>query len=351
MRIQSISMLSALVDIRYCSVTIYYMEYMEGDERPELWVNDACGVDPDQTDPSCEHPYTHLGFDSDDNGLECALCGESWSTDGSTASVLAVWQSCRVALVEQRERNDALASVLASISGQTWCTHCGKWGVPELFVVLDGVALCREHVGSYYRLNYADVDDNSLVQWLTSLVGERGCSVNDAWIIERVCSEYNPEISEYFNNTNSGDISVDLCAEVAETLKVDKNATIRNVANATARVLGLPIPASRPGRALVLGLLAKSYSTMLDSYSNFSNDAELDADELTIELHQAVPSRGIDRATAVLDLYRDEIQEDATVNGELADSLLEALAQSSAAILPAMIAEQFLRSSSRGPSS
>lgn len=335
------------MDIRCHNATIYYMEYMDSDERPELWVNDACGVDPDQTDPSCEHPYTHLGFDSDDNGLECALCGESWSTDGSTASVLAVWQSCRVAIVEQRERNDALASVLASISGQTWCVHCGRWGVPEFFVVLDGVTLCRDHVGPYYRLNYADVDDESLVQWLTSLVGEQGCSVDDAWIIERVCSEYNPEISEYFDNTNSGSIRVNLCDEVAATLEVEKDTTIRDVANATAKVLGLPMPASRPGRALVVGLLAKSYSTILDSYSNYSDLTELDADSLTIELHQTVPSRGIDRATAVLDLYRDEIQEDATVNGELADSLLEALAQSSAAILPAMLAEQFLRSASR----
>lgn len=341
-------MLSVLMDIRCHNATIYYMEYTEGDEQPELWVSDACGVDPDRTDPSCEHPYTHLGFDADDNGLECALCGESWSTDNSTASVLAVWQSCRVAIVEQRERNDALSSVLASISGQTWCVHCGKWGVPELFVVLDEVTLCGEHVGPYYRLNYADVDDESLVRWLTSLIGEKGCSVHDAWLIERACSEYNPEISEYFDNVNSGSIRVVLCNEIKAILKIEKDTTIRNVANATAKVLGLPVPASRPGRALVLGLLAKSYSTTIDSYYNSNNGVELDSDALTIELHQTVPSRGIDRATAVLDLYRDEIQEDATVNGELADSLLEALAQSSAAILPAMLAEQFLRPASRG---
>lgn len=311
-----------LVDIPRHNATINYMGSDNFDEELELWVSDACGVDPDNVDPSCRHPHTHLVL-LDDEILSCGLCGTQWDADGE--SVPVVWESFQTALTESKLRYDSMAAVLESITGQKHCAYCGEWGLASSYVALYGVHLCAEHIGDYCFLNSDEDLDEELVNWMLSLVNS-GLNLEFAWVVERISSEYRTDLSDYFDDVNSGDTPVTMDVDLLQILGSEQETTIRTIAKAVTKLLGLPDAASRHGRATVIGLLATGYSAV-------SKNPNIDDDTLTLELARALPTRGIHRATVVMDLYRDEIPFDASVNGVLADSLLRALAQSSAAVL------------------
>lgn len=311
-----------LVDIPRHIVTINCMGFNDFDEEPELWVSDACGVDPDNIDPSCRHPHTRLIL-LDDEVLSCGLCGTQWDADGECMPV--VWGSFQTALTESASRYASMATVLENITGQKHCSYCGEWGLASSYVALYGVHLCAEHVGDYCFLNSDEELDEGLVDWMLSLV-DSGLNLESAWVVERISSEYRTDLNDYFDDVHSGDTPVIVDAALLRTVGGARETTIRTIAKAVTKLLGLPDAASRHGRATVIGLLATGYSAVVDNPT-------IDDDALTLELARALPTRGIHRATVVMDLYRDEIPFDVSVNGELADSLLRALAQSSAAVL------------------
>lgn len=311
-----------LVDIRDHNATINCMGFDNFDEEPELWVSDACGVDPDYIDPSCLHPHTHLIL-LDDETLSCHLCETQWDADGE--SVPVIWRSFQIAITKSISRYDSMAAVLETITGQKCCAYCGKWGLASSYAALYGVHLCAEHIGDYCLLNSDEDLDTELVSWMLSLT-DSGLDVESAWIVERIASEYRTDLHDYFDDVNSGDIPVTVDAALRHILGTEEETTIRDVSRAITKLLGLPDAASRHGRATIMGLLATGCGAV-------GQNPDIDDDTLTLELARALPTRGIRRATVVMDLYRDEIPFDVAVNGELADSLLEALAQSSAAVL------------------
>ena len=315
-----------LVDIRRRNVTINYMGFDDVDDEPELWVNDACGVDPDNIDPSCLHPHTQLIL-LDDEVLSCCLCGTQWDADGECVPV--IWRSLQVALADSAARYDSMAEILETITGQKHCTYCGKWGPASTYAALCGIHLCREHVGDYCFVNSCEELDEELVSWMLSLA-DSGFDLGSAWVVERISSEYRTDLNDYFNDANSGDIPVAVTSGLQRILSLEQEPTIRTISKAITKLLNLPDAASRHGRATIIGLLATGYHAVCI-------DPSIDDDTLTLELAKALPTRGIHRATVVMDLYRDEIPFDVSVNGELADSLLEALAQSSAAVLGSLL--------------
>lgn len=320
------------MDIRRYNATIYYMQPDDFNEESELWVTDACGVDPDIADPSCRHPYTHLIL-LDDEVVSCSLCGTQWDADGESIPVM--WVALQTALEETESRYESMALILEGITGYKHCFYCGEWGPAGRYVALYGVNLCDEHIGDYCFLNCDTEQDEELINWMTSLVSA-GLTLRHAWIIERISSEYKTDLNDYFGDMYSGDIPVILEENLGLVIGAGKETTIRTVTKTVTQLLGLPTAASRHGRATILGLLATGVSAM-------EKNADIDDDALTLELTRALPTRGIHRATVVMDLYRHEIPVDVSVNGDLADGLLEALAQSSAAVLGPL-----LRGRSRG---
>jgi len=317
------------VDISSPATTMICMGIDDSDEKPELWVGNACGVDPDNVDPSCRHPYASLVL-LDDSTLSCCLCGSQWDVDGDSTIVLL--GSFRVALAENEYRYQEMAKTLENITGQRHCAYCGKWGLESKYVAIYDLHLCPEHIGDYCFCNNDDEQDAELVDWMMS-TAEAGIDLRTAWILERIASEYKPDLNDYFNNVNSGSIPVTVDDGMRKILGLGKRTDIRNISNATTALLGLPNAASRHGRATVLGLLATGFSAVEDN-------PFIDDDSLTVELAYALPTRGINKATVVMDLYRDEIPDGVLVNGELADGLLEALAQSSAAVLGPLLRER-----------
>lgn len=289
----------------------------------ELPFAGALGVDPDLPDPGCEHDWRNLHFLEDDEGIVCGRCRRLWEVDDTDArdTVLTLWQSTRRAVEELTLRQDRLSRIIEELTGSARCHWCDSWGDdPDHLVVVQRRRVCPEHVGQLLSA-VAPVDDDDLEDargWILSALEENTHDLYVTWLAENAVVEC-PELAAGPLAIEAiGARSVDIPAAWGARLGVGPRPNVNDLSTAVARLLELPAPTSRAGRAFLIGTLARAlWAARLGDL--------LDAESLTGLLLEAAPSGNRDRATVVLDLYREEMQVDGTVTGEMADDLVEAL--------------------------
>jgi hypothetical protein len=285
----------------------------------------ALGVDPEQPDPGCAHDWRNLHFLEDDEGIACMRCGRGWVVDegDSRDAVLALWNSTRRAIEDLTIGQERLTRIVEEITGSVRCHWCQHWSDDtDEFVTVGRRRACPEHLGQLLaEVAPAAEDDVARVQtWLRGVLETRGDDVYTAWLAEKAAVEC-PEIADGPNALTIDDIGgrgIALPVVWSDRLGLPTRTDVDTASTRVARLLDLPRPISRPGRSFLLGALAR----VLRSWEI---GAPLDAEALTDILMEVAPSTNRDRATIVLDLYREEMQVDGTVTGEMADDLVEAL--------------------------
>jgi len=283
----------------------------------------ALGVDPDQPDPGCEHDWQNLHFFEDDEGIVCSRCGKGWNVDDDDTrdAVLTLWNSTRRAVADVTVQLGIVNRIIEEITGMVRCHWCQQWtDDADRLVDLVGRRACPEHVGQLVGgVSPADPDETTAASaWLASMLVKGDGDIHAAWLAEKAAVEC-PDLAVGDATIAAvGARTVALPAAWAQRLGITGTGTVDRVAIAVAGVLELPAPTSRAGRAFLLGTLALSLRAT-------STTAGQDAETLSEHLMEAAPTGNRDRATVILDLYRDEMQVDGTVTGEMADDLVEAL--------------------------
>lgn len=283
----------------------------------------ALGVDPDQPDPGCEHDWQNLHFVEDDEGIVCSRCGKGWSVDGDDTrdAVLTLWNSTRRAVADVTVQLGIVNRIIEELTGMVRCHWCQQWtDDADRLVDLVHRRACPEHVGQLVGdVSPAQSDEvRAAAAWLTSTLADGDGDVHAAWIAEKAAVECPDLAVGEVSIAAIGARPVTLPAAWERRLGLIGTVTVDRVTVAVARVLELPAPTSRAGRAFLLGTLALSLRAT-------STNAGKDAETLSEHLMEAAPVGNRDRATVILDLYRDEMQVDGTVTGEMADDLVEAL--------------------------
>jgi hypothetical protein len=301
-----------------------------GEDSPdgeELPFAGALGIDPDFPDPGCEHDWRNLHFLEDDEGLVCSRCGRAWAVDEDTRdTVLTLWHSTRRAVEDLALGQERLNRIIEELTGVRRCHWCQSWSDDtEDFVEVNFRRCCPEHLGQLLaQVAPADEDDLAAVRdWLGRLLTEKAADVYTVWLAEKSVVEC-PELLEGATDSTGltveaiGQRTVELPAEWAARIGTVPRTSVNALSAKVARLLDLPSPTSRAGRAFLVGTLARALRAA-------EKGEPLDAESLTEALLEAAPSGNRDRATIVLDLYREEMQVDGTVTGEMADDLVEAL--------------------------
>lgn len=299
----------------------------QGEDAGELTFAGAFGIDPEQPDPGCEHGWRNLHFLEDDEGIACMRCARAWVVDegDSRDAVLTLWNSTRRAVEDLTLQQERLTRIVEELTGSVRCHWCQRWSDErDAFVDVQRRRACPEHLGQLLgEVVPAEEGDLAAVQtWLRGILATRGGDVYTAWLAEKAAVEC-PELAD---GANAAHLSVDgiggrvveLSASWARALNLAERTDVNTASAGVARLLDLPRPLSRPGRSFLLGTLARTVRA-------WETGAPLDAESLTASLMEAAPSGNRDRATVILDLYREEMQVDATVTGEMADDLVEAL--------------------------
>jgi hypothetical protein len=282
----------------------------------------ALGVDPEQPDPGCGHGWRNLQFLDEDEGIVCSRCTRAWSLeDDARDAVLTLWDSTRRALDELTLQQARLIRIIEELTGSAHCHWCGRWEEgPEGFVAISTRRVCPEHLGQLLaEVAPIDSEDIGAVRrWLGQNLATNEGDVYALWLVEKSVVECPELLHGDFSVENIGNRTVELPPTWAEHLAVSTSSTVNTVSTAIASLLELPAPTSRAGRSFLLGTLARALWAA-------RHEKALDADALTELLMEAAPSGTRDRATVVLDLYREEMQVDGTVTGVMADDLVEAL--------------------------
>lgn len=287
-----------------------------------LWFDKAEGLDPDTPDPGCLHEWQHLTFgEAEEDDLVCRRCGRIWMVgEDPREALLTVWQASRVGFHRIQRKLDRLANLLETMTGTSHCHWCDLWKDEEDGLVRIGCRrACPEHVGQLVS-SLGDVDEEhaDAQAWLTKLHEENPRNLYAAWLQEKALVEC-PEIRPGATDAEAaGEREVETPGAWATLLGLGETSTVNQLVRATSRFLDLPVPVSRPGRALLLGAVARAvWAAELRSL--------LDESILTELLQEIVPTENRERATVILDLYRGEIPEDGTLSGDMADDLVEAL--------------------------
>jgi len=283
----------------------------------------ALGVDPEHPDPGCEHEWRNLLFLDEDEGLVCTRCGRDWALDEEDArdAVLALWHSTRRAVEDLHLRQERVTRIIEALTGTLRCHWCDRWSDdPDAFVAVGDRRGCPEHLGQLLAETVpADDGDVAVVtDWLTAALADDPGDVYPAWLAEKAAVEYPGLAGEGGPASGLGARRVVLADPWSGLLGTQPVLDVNAVARAVARLLELPAPTSRPGRALLLGTLALAVRAR-------EQGGTANAEDLAELLLEAAPTGNRDRATVVLDLYRSEMQADGTVTGEMADDLVEAL--------------------------
>lgn len=296
-------------------------------DKGELSFIGALGVDPEQPDPGCTHDWRNLHFLEEDEGIACLRCGRAWSVDedDSRDAVLTLWNSTKRAVEDLSLQQDRLTRIIEELTGSVRCHWCHHWSDDgDEFVTIGRRRACPEHLGQLVAevAPAADDDLDALRLWLQDVLETRQGDIHAAWLAEKAAVEC-PELADETNapHLRADDIgarATHVPAPWAGVLGIPQDTDVNAVSAVVAGILDLPRPASRPGRAFLLGVLARALRA-------WELGAPLDAETLTATLMEAAPSGNRDRATIVLDLYRDEMQVDGVVTGEMADDLVEAL--------------------------
>lgn len=298
------------------------------DEAPgELPFAGALGIDPEQPDPGCEHDWRNIHFLEDDEGIACLRCGRAWAVDegDNRDAVLTLWSSTRRAVEDLTLQQERLTRIVEELTGSVRCHWCQRWSDEhDEFVNVRRRRACPEHLGQLIgEVAPAEEDDIAAVQaWLRAVLATRTGDVYTAWLAEKAAVEC-PEITDgtdaaHLSIDGIGGRGVELPEEWAHRLDLPTRTDVNTASTGVAKLLDLPYPISRPGRAFLLGTLARTLRA-------WETGAPLDAESLTATLMEAAPNGNRDRATVILDLYREEMQVDGTVTGEMADDLVEAL--------------------------
>jgi hypothetical protein len=179
---------------------------------------------------------------------------------------------------------------------------------------------CPEHVGALLG-SIAPVDATELGfarVWLSAGLTVSPDDLYHAWLTEKTVVDC-PELDiETFDGEILGERRLSIDALWASRLGVSPNPSMTDVTGALAEKLELPPPASRPGRMMLLGFLARALHVLPPGSSIVAREVES-------ALLEALPVNGRDLATVVLDLFRHELPQDGVVNGDLAEVLVQAL--------------------------
>lgn len=300
------------------------------DDDLALWFEGASGVDPDTPDPGCQHDWRNLAFVEPDEGLVCTRCDRVWAVDNDDArdAMLSLWHSTRRGLLQLQQTQDKLVVLVEALTGKVRCHWCDDWDDAERLVTIDRRRACPEHLGSLLG-SVVPVDDDEIehaFDWLCSQLRERPGDLYAYWLADKAALEC-PDLDDGpLDGFALGHAVVATRSPWREVLRLGDEATVNDVIAAVARLLELPRPASRPGRNLLLGVLART-EWALHPGSVLSDEL------LPAVLLDAAPSNNRDRATVVLDLFRHEMPVDGTVSGDMADDLVEALVHRAAAEL------------------
>jgi hypothetical protein len=281
----------------------------------------AEGVDPDTPDPGCVHEWQHIQFiDEEDGDLACQRCGRIWVVDEDPReAVLALWQSSRLGIRRLQRTVERLAAVVETVTGTAHCHWCDIWKDDQDGLVALGTRhACPEHIGQLLA-SKSPAEENELAAaraWFRDLRDSR--DLYAAWLEEKAAVEC-PELTEEDVEAEElGERIVATPGAWATLLGVGEATTVNQLVRATSRLLELPAPVSRPGRALILGCLARAqWAAALRSLMHEPILSEI--------LQEAIPTENRERATVVLDLYRDDMPEEGTLAGDMADDLIEAL--------------------------
>jgi hypothetical protein len=286
-----------------------------------LWFDVAEGIDPDAPDPGCVHEWQHIQFlDEEDGDLACGRCGRVWIVEEDPReAMLALWQSSRLGLRRMQHRLDRIAALLETVTGTLHCHWCDLWqDDTDALVPLGGRHACPEHIGQLLATK-SPVDEREIAAaraWFRVL--RTDTELYAAWLDEKAAVEC-PELPEHENEAEElGERIVATNGAWATLLGVGEESTVNQLVRATSRFLELPTPVSRPGRALILGCLARTeWAADVRSLLNEQILSEI--------LQEAIPTENRERATVVLDLYRDDMPDGGTLAGDMADDLIEAL--------------------------
>lgn len=286
-----------------------------------LWFDIAEGVDPDAPDPGCVHEWQHIQFlDEEDGDLACGRCGRVWIVEEDPReAMLALWQSSRLGLRRMQHKLDRIAALLETVTGTLHCHWCDLWqDDTDAVVPLGARHACPEHIGQLLATK-SPLDERELAAaraWFRVL--RTDTELYAAWLQEKAAIEC-PELPEHENEAEElGERIVTTDGAWATLLGVGEKSTVNQLVRATCRFLELPTPVSRPGRALILGCLARTeWAADVRSLLNEQILSEI--------LQEAIPSENRERATVVLDLYRDDMPDGGTLDGDMADDLIEAL--------------------------
>lgn len=252
-------------------------------------------------------------------------CRRVWTVDegDSRDAVLALWNSTRRAIEDLTIGQERLTRFVEEITGSVRCHWCQRWSDDiDEFVTVGRRRACPEHLGQLLAevAPAAEEDVVSVQAWLRGVLETRSDDVYTTWLAEKAAIEC-PAIADGPSALTIDDIggrSITLPALWSEWLGLPARTDVNTVSTTVAHLLDLPRPISRPGRSFLLGALARVLRA-------WETGAPLDAEALTDTLMEVAPSVNRDRATIVLDLYREEMQVDGTVTGEMADDLVEAL--------------------------
>ena len=293
----------------------------EADGDDTLWFEGAAGVDPDMPDPGCQHDWRNLTFTEGDDGLVCTRCGRLWYIDDDDGrdAMLSLWHSTRRGLAKLEQTQEKLVALVEALTGKARCHWCDRWDDEACLVVLGERRACPEHVGCLLGA-VVPADDDELdhgFDWAAGMVLAQPSDLYSCWLADKAALECDA--------LDRGSLDASLLSQNVVTtqdpwrsaLRLGNEAAISDIVAAVAVLLELPRPVSRPGRNLLLGVLART--AMVSGLKPLMGD-----ERLFDILLEAAPSTNRDRATVILDLFRHEMPEDGTVSGDMADDLVEA---------------------------
>lgn len=291
----------------------------EGDDA--LWFEGAAGVDPDMPDPGCQHDWRNLAFAEGDDGLACTRCGRLWYVDDDDGrdALLSLWHSTRRGLAKLEQTQEKLVALVEALTGKARCHWCDRWDDEDCLVVLAERRACPEHVGCLLGA-VVPADDDELdygFDWAAGMVLAQPTDLYSCWLADKTALECDALDRGALDAGLLGQTIVVTQDPWRRVLQLPDEAPLNDIVAAVAVLLELPRPVSRPGRNLLLGVLART--AMVSDLKPLLGD-----DQLPDILLEAAPSTNRDRATVVLDLFRHEMPEDGTVSGDMADDLVEA---------------------------
>lgn len=298
-----------------------------GDEDDDIWFAPVTGSDPDTLDPGCVHFWENLTLTDEYDSLLCTKCGKVWTVydDQARDALLTVWESTRMALARVTRRQDNMAALVGALIDSASCRWCETWTDVDDLISLGDVRACPEHVGAVLDMTRpAEADEvTDARQWAESLFDTGTGDMYALWLVDKLLVDCPGIQSGELNSRRISRAPVITSARWNSALGLETVTRVHEIVRSVAGFLNVAVPGSHAGRNLLLGILARAERT-------WSAATPTSAEEIEYALQVIVPVNGRDRATAVLDLLRHEMPDDASINGNMVDDMLDAFLQSTA---------------------